>query len=152
MLPSSLKGMKLYIGRKASKLSLYIYARNMIRMSAKQTKYFRYRLRKSLGGAASVKEAISRINSEIQRLWTSKKFRTMKTFDICKRKLDEFWSEGVFPICLTDLKEDPAFKKRTLIEYFDAVSREQEEIMVQRMADMFIPVYLENLSGMSDEE
>ena len=152
MLPSTPWEMKLYIGKKASKLSLYIYARNGIRMSAKQTMFFRYRLRRSMEGAVSVKEAISRMNTEIQRLWTSNKFRTMKTFNICKRKLDEFWSEGVFPFCLTHLKDDQAFKRRTLVEYFDVVSRETDEVMVQRMTDGFIPVYLEKLSELSDEE
>lgn len=145
MLPSSLKDMKQYIRGKAAKLSLYIYARNRIQMSAKQTRYFRFRLRKSMVGAVTVEEAIALIRSEIQRLWTSNKFRTMKTFTICKQKIDEFWLKGRFPACLVYLKEDPAFKKRTLIEYFDTVAREKEEFMIRRMTDGFIPVYLQNL-------
>ena len=137
--------LKSFAARKAAKLSLFIYARNRIRMSAKRTKYFAHCLRKSMKGAASVDDAVALGRVEILRLWTLNRFRTMKLFCLCKLKVDDYWLRGAFPLPLLHLKEDPAFRKRFLIYYFHSVAKEEDATAVRRMLDAFIPVFLVNI-------
>jgi hypothetical protein len=151
MLPTSLKDMKTYVEKKASKLSLYIYARNRIQVSAKKSKYFSHCLRKSMKGAVSVGEACALIKSEIQRLWTLSRFRTQKNFHICRLKIDDFWIRGVFPPKILHLKNDPAFKKEAMRDYFGTVATAEDEFIVGRYIDEYIPVYLDIIADDSSE-
>jgi hypothetical protein len=151
MLPTSLKDMKSYVKKKASKLSLYIYARNKIQVSAKKSKYFYQCLRKSMRGAVSVGEAVALIKSEIQCLWTSNRFRTQKNFHNCKLKVDEFWIRGEFPSKILHLKDDLAFKKEAMRDYFGTVATAEDEVIVGRYIDEYIPVYLDIIANDSSE-
>jgi hypothetical protein len=151
MLPSSLKKMKPYVKKKASKLSLYISCINKMQLSAKQTKYLSHCLRKSMKGAVSVKEAVVLVSSEIQRLLLLNRFRTLKNFHTCKLMVDDFWIIGDFPSKILDRKDDPAFKKRLVIEHFDAVARSEDESMIRHYVNEFIPTYLDILANDSSE-